>query len=365
MAAASPLTDAEVRRLEEALSRRLAAEPKAWSLWAGLGWCRHLLGDLPGATADLKRAAALQPDEPGLWAVLGTVYLKHHQPQEAEAVRGKLAGWPGIDVAVWHSVEADACEQEGDWATAIWHLDHWLAGLPSPCSQLLARRSRIALEMGREQDAARDAAAAVRLARTDADTLGRYARLCLATGDREGYQQACATLLKQFDPRRDLQNAAGVARTALLAPAAGADLDPLLKALANRGTDAATQTARGGLLLRLGRTAEAVAELQRASAQRPAGAAPVADLLRAIAQHKQGQTAAARRTLQRARFLLDTEAPARQAAGLFGAGTAGPWGATVAAGSARAAGPRRDWPTRLEVRILRREAEEAFGEHRP
>jgi hypothetical protein len=153
---------------------------------------------------------------------------------------------------------------------------------------------------------------------------------------------------------------------ALLAPAAGADLDPLLKALTSRGFDAATQTVRGGLLLRLGRLAEAVAQLQRASAQRPAGAAPVADLLLALAQQKQGQAAAARRTLDRVRFLLDAEAPARQAAGLLGGGTAGPWGATAAAGQALAAAPPRwDWPTRLEVRILRREAEEALGEHRP
>jgi hypothetical protein len=103
-----------------------------------------------------------------------------------------------------------------------------------------------------------------------------------------------------------------------------------------------------------------------ASAQRLAGAAPVADLLLALAQQKQGQAAAARRTLERARFLLDAEAPARQAAGLLGGGTAGPWGATAATGQAlAAAGPRWDWPTRLEVRILRREAEEALGERRP
>jgi hypothetical protein len=298
--------------------------------------------------------------------VLGTVYLKHHRSQEAEAVRRKLAGWAGIDVAVWHSVEANACEQEGDWGTAYWHVDHWLAGLPARCPQLLARRSRIALEMGREKDAARDAAAAVRLGRTDADTLGWCARLCLATGDQEGFRQAGATLLKPFDPQRDQQNAAAVARTALLAPVTGADLDPLLKALPNPGADAATQTTRGGLLLRLGRLAEAVAELQRASAQRRAGEAPVADLLLAIVQQRQGQAAAARQTLERARFLLDAEPPVRQAAGLLGGGTAGPWGATAAAGQALAAAPPRwDWPTRLEVRILRREAEEALGEHRP
>jgi WD40 repeat protein len=360
-----PLTAAEVQRLHDALGKQLDAEPEAWPVWAARGWCRHLLGDLAGAAADLKRAAALQPEEPGLWAVLGTVYLKHHQPHEAEAVRRKLAGWPGIDVAVWHSAEADACEQEGDWATAWWHVDHWLAGLPEPCPQLLARRGHIALGLGREQDAARDYAAAVRLGRTDADTLAWSARLCLATGDWEGYRPTLATLLKQFDPQRDAPNAVGVARTALLAPATGADLDPLLKALANRGTDAPTQTARGGLLLRLGRPAEAVAELQRASAGRPAGAAPVAELLLALAQQKQGQTAAARRMLERARFLLDAEAPVRQAVGLLGGGTAGPWGATVSAGPALAAAPRRDGETRLEVRILRHEVEEALGDQHP
>jgi hypothetical protein len=198
------------------------------------------------------------------------------------------------------------------------------------------------------------------LGRTDADILAWSARLCLVTGDQQGYRQARTTLLKQSP-----QDIAWAARTALLAPTAGADLDPLLKALANQGTDGAIQTARGGLLFRFGRHAEAVAELQRASAQRPAGAAPVADLLLALAQHKQGQVAAARRTLERARFLLDTEAPARQAAGLLGGGTAGPWGATVAAGQALAAPPRWDWPTRLEIRILRREAEEALAKPRP
>jgi tetratricopeptide (TPR) repeat protein len=352
--------------VHDGLSRRLGAEPEAWPLWAARGWCRHLLGDLPGATADLKQAIALYPGEPGLWAVLGTVYLKHHRPQEAEGVRRQLAGWAGIDAAVWHSVEADACEQEGDWATASWHVEHWLAGLPSPCPQLLARRGRLALELGRANDAAQDYAAAVRLGRTDADTLGWYARLCLATGDRDGYRQARATLLKPFDPQRDWQNAPAVARTALLAPAAGADLDPLLKVLRIRGNTHVVRTAVGGLLLRLGRIAEAVTELQRASAKRPAGEAPVDDLLLALAQQKQGQTAAARRTLERARFLLDADAPARQAAGLLGGGTAGPWGATAGAAQALAAAPPRwDWPTRLEVRILRREAEEALGEHRP
>jgi hypothetical protein len=69
---------------------------------------------------------------------------------------------------------------------------------------------------------------------------------------------------------------------------------------------------------------------------------------------------------ERARFLLDAGAPVQQAAGQLGGGTAGLWGATAAAGRVLAtAPPRWDGPTRLEVRILRREADEALGERRP
>jgi hypothetical protein len=47
-----------------------------------------------------------------------------------------------------------------------------------------------------------------------------------------------------------------------------------------------------------------------------------------------------------------------------GGGTAGPLSADVAA-ARPASGPPWDLATRLEVRILRREAEEALGEHLP
>jgi WD40 repeat protein/tetratricopeptide (TPR) repeat protein len=361
-----PVTADELRRLYDRLSRHLEAEPDSWQAWAARGWCCHLLGNLPSASADLNKAIELHPDEPGLWAVLGTVYLKHHRMADAEAVHRRLANWAGIDVAVWDSVEADAGEQEEDWALAAWHLDHWLAGLASPCPQLLARHGRCALELGRTADAARDYAAAVRAGRTDADTLGWWARACLAAGDRDGFHQSRAALLnllKQLRPKQP-QDVAGVARVVLLAPAAATDIDPLLKGLRALPGSAEMQTTRGGLLLRAGRLPEAIADLQRASRQRRPGSAPVAEFLLALAQQKQGQTDATRRTLERARFLLDAEAPLQQAADLLGSGTAGPLSAAVAV-ALPSPRPRWDLATRQEVRILRREAEEALGERRP
>jgi hypothetical protein len=129
-----------------------------------------------------------------------------------------------------------------------------------------------------------------------------------------------------------------------------------LKFLPPNQQDAFTQTARGGLLLRAGKFAEALAELEKASARRRPGGPPVAELLLAIVLHKQGKSEDARRSLDHARFLLEREAPVRQALTLFGGGSSGPL--TVATAAALAPSPPRwDWPTTLEVRLLRGEAE--------
>jgi WD40 repeat protein/tetratricopeptide (TPR) repeat protein len=362
-----PLTVAEAQRLHDVLSKQLDADPKAWPLWAARGWCRHLLGDLAGATADLKRAIVLHPDEPGLWAVLGTVSLKHHQLLEAEAVRQVLAGRAGIDVAVWHSVETDACERERDWATAVWHLNHWLAGLPSPCPQLLVRRGRLALKLGRELDAARDYVAAVRAGRADADTLSVCARLALATGDREGYRKACATIMEGV-VEASSNSANDRAWSCALGPEALPDLKPAV-ALARAAAQASPRDANirntlGAVLYRAGQCREAVTELNRAVRMNPQGGTWADFLFLALAHQRLGNIEAGRQALEHARFLLDAEAPVQQAAGLLGGVTAGPLSAAVATARPTPR-PSWDWPTRLEIRILRREAEEALGERGP
>jgi WD40 repeat protein/tRNA A-37 threonylcarbamoyl transferase component Bud32 len=113
----------ELRRLVEELSRQLDAEPKAWHVWAARGWCRHLLGDADSAIADLKKSIGLQPEEPGLWAVLGTLCLKHNRLQDADAAHARLAAWRGLDVAVWDRLETEVCQAEQDTAAVRWHRD--------------------------------------------------------------------------------------------------------------------------------------------------------------------------------------------------------------------------------------------------
>ena len=92
-------------------------------------------------------------------------------------------------------------------------------------------------------------------------------------------------------------------------------------------------------------------------------------MLLAVAWHKQGQSDKARRALDQAVFVLEREASMRQALALFGSG-ARPFGCPplatiVVAGSAPAVLPRWDWPTELEIRLFRREAETLLKEKEP
>jgi hypothetical protein len=118
------VTEAELRPLLAELDRQVQSEPKAWQAWAARGWCRHLLGNAADALADLKQASDHHPEEPGLWALRGTVCLKHQREGEAEAVHKRLVDWEGIDVQVWHACEVTACEAEGAKEEAAWHRKH-------------------------------------------------------------------------------------------------------------------------------------------------------------------------------------------------------------------------------------------------
>jgi hypothetical protein len=115
------VTEAELEQLLKELDRQVQAEPKARGARAARGWCRHLLSDADGARADLKQAIELHADEPGLWALRGTLCLKRQRLGEVEAIHQRLTSWQGVKVAVWHHVEADICEAEGALPEAQWH----------------------------------------------------------------------------------------------------------------------------------------------------------------------------------------------------------------------------------------------------
>jgi hypothetical protein len=163
----------------------------------------------------------------------------------------------------------------------------------------------------------------------------------------------------------DRRVATDAAWACALGPEALPDLEPVLELarLAQASSWVANRPTLGALLYRAGQYREAVTELNEVIWLNRRGGTWADFLFLALAQQRLGQTEDARRALKSARFLLDAEAPVRQATHLLGGGMAGPLSATAAAAATQPSlRPRWDALTRLEVRILRREAEEALRE---
>jgi tetratricopeptide (TPR) repeat protein len=131
------------------------------------------------------------------------------------------------------------------------------------------------------------------------------------------------------------------------------------RAVADRPHDYARLNTLGGVLLRAGRTKEAIARLQQALERRPSGDQVGDELLLALAYQRLGRAEEARRWLNQARAWFERgQAPVR-ASSLAAAGASGPLpllpslGGEVPDPRARALG----WETWLELQLLRREVE--------
>jgi WD40 repeat protein len=158
--------------------------------------------------------------------------------------------------SAWRRREAEACERDGYWFAAVWHLDRLIAEEPRQWRHHFARgraHARLgrhpqaiadytrAIELGaagsevwacrgkahnelRQWDrAAADFARAVQLG-GDARVWCWHAEAHLSAGNQGAYGRACARLLDDVAPGRDPAIAYQAARTCLLAPAREIDL---------------------------------------------------------------------------------------------------------------------------------------------
>ncbi len=252
-------------------------------------------GDRAAAVADFRRAAEVAPDRADVWETLATVHVD-------------LRRW---DAALGYLTKA--IEKDGNRA------DLW------------ASRGRVAAELGAWDKAATDFARAITLGREDAVAFQELALVRLAAGDLAGYRQTCARLVKRFG----VGSTSGrvVAWTCALAPDALPDLKPALqqagRALTANPKVAANEVAVAALLYRSGQFAAALEHLEKARALPGADEAPYVALLTALAQQRLGRAGEAKKSLDRALPALEVMAP------------------------------RLTWQQRLELGLLRHEAEEA------
>jgi tetratricopeptide (TPR) repeat protein len=178
--------------------------------------------------------------------------------------------------------------------------------------------ARLHARLGRLGRAAAALAEASRWIPDDARLPRLRALVLLESGDRAGRRDACAALLARFDGTIDGRSAGEVARAWALAPGPGGDPAAPLRLVEvavgideDPGAKADAVTTLGAMLYRAGRPAEAIGRLEEAFRARGGVDSPRDWAFLALAHHRLGHRAEARRWLDRLREHRPSEDPER------------------------------------------------------
>jgi tetratricopeptide (TPR) repeat protein len=216
------------------------------------------------------------------------------------------AGPPKVsaEAILWHEQKAEASKQERHWFAVAFHLNRLLAAGPGTAT-LYERRGLAYCGLGQMEKAAADFARAVDLQPGECLFAFEHAGASALAGDADGYRRACTRLLERFGQSKDPWVTYTVARACLLTPQASTDLARLEK-LAARAAAALPKMAwsrhtLGLASYRAGRFDEAVRQFKDSMQVDPKWQAQPANWLGlALAHHRLGQVAEARRWLDKA-----------------------------------------------------------------
>jgi WD40 repeat protein/serine/threonine protein kinase/tetratricopeptide (TPR) repeat protein len=279
------------------------------------------------------------------------------------------------EMLAWHRREFEECEMCGDWHAAVWHLDHLLAARPNDARLLRLRgdaragmgdwhraltdysqavdrapheweprfqRGRAHAQLRQFQLAAADFARNRDIGPDDSRVWYDYALVSLAAGDVAGYRSACADLHKRFGGATDVETARLAVWTATLAPRAVTDLGRLVteaeRCLHARPKSALYRLTLAAALLRAGKSASAIEKLE-ATMPDAADLTTHALLLLTLAYQQSGRIDEARQIMDRAIESFDEFARERE--------------------------EPTAWARRLELELLRSEAELFFKREKP
>jgi WD40 repeat protein/serine/threonine protein kinase/Tfp pilus assembly protein PilF len=250
---------------------------------------------------------------------------------------------PPAAVAAWHEQQANDCAAAEQWAGAVFHLDRALEAGPGR-ADLYEKRGNAHAALGHWRPASEDYARAVEGGPPDGLVWFKRALTLLALGDREGYRRHCARLLERYGKTDDPWVAIWVAWNCKLTPDALADFTPAVrlaeKAVAAAPKDDFRLNNLGGVLYRAGRYRDAVERLTQSMKVRDDGNFVWEWLWLAMAEQRLGHGEEARKWLKQAGDWIDEAT--REAA-------------------RPGAGDRLPWYQRLEMQMLRHEAEALLG----
>ncbi|MFL5339232.1 MAG: protein kinase domain-containing protein [Gemmataceae bacterium] len=272
-------------------------------------------------------------DETGGTTPLDTEALKKLWEELKAEQADDLAPSPAAQQS-WHRRAATQCEQAGDWYAAATHLDELLKSDPKN-SGLRLRRARAAAEQADWPRAAADFAAVLAEQPDDVALQISAALAKLAAGDRTGYRRACAALARQGKAAGGdtAQRLAWLCVLAADEGEAATALELADRAKAARPDAEGGEALRGAALFRAGKWQDALRALQASQAAADPGDAVRAWLYLAMTEARLKQPDEARRWLTRARTWLDRHAGE----------------------------PTVSWRQRLELTLLRGEAEAMLG----
>jgi WD40 repeat protein/serine/threonine protein kinase len=261
----------------------------------------------------------------------------------------------------WHRTRADEHFRNTSWFAAVFHLS-WLIQAEPQNGQHYLRRGQALAAQVKMIEARQDFVKALELKdslsqteqinahaeldqwETVAKLLGRaveapgasegvwfeHALLRLQLGNSEGYSKACATMVERSGRTTGAFSPFTVAWTCALGPAALTEMRPVVelarKAFKSDPKGTFSRSALGAVLYRAGQFEEAITELDEAIRLQGKGGTAFTFVFLAMAHHRLDQSSMAKKWLERAGQDIEKNPPA-------------------------------NWPRRLEMEILRREAE--------
>jgi tetratricopeptide (TPR) repeat protein len=235
----------------------------------------------------------------------------------------------------WHLEQANARRDQKLWFASAFHLSRLIEANPASAFFLGSRGNAYA-EMGDWDRAGADFARARTVAASSVSPLspvldGIFSLYCLQKGDRDGHRRVCKEMLARWSQAPTPEVAFHMLRCAVLTPDATKDKAALLR-LADRVRGGQilrhkALTIRGAVLFRAGRFEEAAQQLREAVREEGKGGDGWECLFLAMTLHRLGKDAEAKEWLQKGHRWVENT------------------------------GRGLDWAARLDVTVLRREAE--------
>jgi Flp pilus assembly protein TadD len=323
----------------------LALRAECPGIHLNLGYALQAGNKLVEAEGEFRKALGFRPGDAATRRGLVNVLIKQNKAADVEAVFQEAVRLKPEDATTQHDLgtfligQGRPAEAQDAFRKAIhlqpgWYWLHYALG-------------RAYAESGQWDLAAAAFGQAITIRAADKSYWEYYALTALGAGDPGAYGKACTGLLKEYGHTNDPDTGNTVAWTCVLSADASVDWKRCValaeKAVASQTDRHAYLNTLGAALYRAGDYATAVSRLEEADRAYGKGGYAADWLFLAMSHHRLGNARESRQWLNKAVSWIDQEEQKLEAGDK----------------------PPRSWQRRLELRLLRQEAETLIGGETP